>query len=401
MNTTKQNFFIKREIDALNILKEYKIYDLYFSRMLYETESSNPSEWSEIKDLMHQLGRITGTLMKKLISLGYRKSVDLCVKGAKNIYKRTKDTGTAVKYLFYALLFFIIGYGGNTIKEKYNEKPIIPGTHLDFKEIDRNQTLIVTNKKGEKFYVKHEDSEHAPVIVKNNTKLNIEDNTLNIKNSEDNNLSPIMLLTSKEKKSEFYHASPEMIRALAEVEKFVDHIYDAKSGSTKQITKAQLSDPKVDATIGYGHKLTPQERRDWSFNKKVTKQEALELYKIDLKEVERILNLNLKKLSYDSKVEYSQGLIDGLISLLYNMGYGNTYGNGKKRMSELWRRLNNCRIDKKNNCINKSDVYYTISQARHQNITQPGHKYRREAECKIMQQLGKTVNPDLYHLVKI
>jgi hypothetical protein len=52
-----------------------------------------------------------------------------------------------------------------------------------------------------------------------------------------------------------------MIRALAEVEHFVDHIYDAKSGTTKQITKAQLSDPKVDATIGYGHKLTAKERQ--------------------------------------------------------------------------------------------------------------------------------------------
>ena len=96
-----------------------------------------------------------------------------------------------------------------------------------------------------------------------------------------------------------------MIRALAEVEHFVDHIYDAKSGSTKQITKAHLLNPKVDATIGYGHKLTPKERQQWSFNKKVTKQEALQLYKKDLGEVERILNANLKKLSYDSKVEYS------------------------------------------------------------------------------------------------
>ena len=391
-----------KEADALNVLREYEIYDLYFSRSLYESESVNSSEWNEIKDLMGQLGRVTGKLMIKLIKLGHRSAVALCVKAAKAIYNRTKNTGEATKYMFWALMMFTIGYTGNIIKDKYNENPIVPGTHVEYTEVDGRDTLIVQNAKGGSFMVQQSDISEAPSIIKitPEAEKKQKDNKLNGGSGDTDWSSPIMLLKPGQSKTSFYHASPQMIRALAEVEHFVDHIYDAKSGSTKQITKAQLLNHKVDATIGYGHKLTPKERQQWSFNKKVTKQEALQLYKKDLGEVERILNANLKKLSYDSKVEYSQGLIDGLTSLLYNMGAGNTYGNGKREMSELWKRLNNCRIDKKHNCINKSDVYFTISQARHQNITEPGHVYRREAECQIMQQIGKNVNGDLYHLVK-
>ena len=49
----------------------------------------------------------------------------------------------------------------------------------------------------------------------------------------------------------------------------------------------------------------------------------------DLSVVEKQVNNKLKTLPYDSKVEYSQGFIDGLISLNYNMGYGNMFGNTK------------------------------------------------------------------------
>lgn len=393
-NISKQDI---RYNEAMKVLKEYGIYDFYFSRSLYESESVNSTEWSEIKDLMGQLGKVTGLLMTKLIAMGKRSAVTMCVKTAKWLYEKHKNTGEATKYLFYSLLFFAVGYTGNMLKERYNDHPIVPGTHIDYTEIDGVDSLIVTNDKGGQFMVQQADVTEPPQIIKLNTaqkKGDVKPTTKPVDNT-----SPIMLLQPGEKKTSFYHASPEMIRALAEVERFVDHIYDAKSGSTKQITKAQLSDPNVDATIGYGHKLTKEERRAWSFNKHIDKNEAIALYKKDLGEVERILNANLKKLSYDSKVEYSQGLIDGLTSLLYNMGAGNTYGNGKREMSELWKRLNNCRIDTENNCINKADVYFTISQARHQNITEKGHIYRREAECQIMQQLGKSVNADLYHLV--
>ena len=111
--------------------------------------------------------------------------------------------------------------------------------------------------------VQQSDISEAPSIIKTTPEAEKKqkDNKLNGSNGDTDWSSPIMLLKPGELKTSFYHASPEMIRALAEVEHFVNHIYDAKSGSTKQITKAQLSDPKVDATIGYGHKLTAKERQ--------------------------------------------------------------------------------------------------------------------------------------------
>jgi hypothetical protein len=83
------------------------------------------------------------------------------------------------------------------------------------------------------------------------------------------------------------------------------------------------------------------------------------------------------------------------------MGPGNVTGTKTRQMSEFFRRLNNCRIDKKNGCVDKSDVYFTISQIRNQNITEPGHIARREQECQIAQQIGDKINPSLYNLKKI
>lgn len=380
-------FETSENLEALVLLKKYRIYDWYYSRSLYESESVNSSEWDEAKELLGQLGKITGRLMKILIKIGKRDAVRICVDAAKTIYKKTKDTGETTKYLFYALLFFAVGYIGNSFKEKYNSSPVVPGTQIEYREIDGKRTMVVTNKKGKKFFVSQDDVSSPPSVVREKPN----------EAKTDEKECPITLIEKGQRKTSFYKASPEMIKAIAEVEHFVDHIYDAKSGSTKQITKAQLLDPKVDATIGYGHKLTPAERKAWSFNRKITKEDALKLFEKDLYEVEKILNANLKKLPYDSKVEYSQGLIDGLTSLLYNMGSGNTYGNARRPMSELWKRLYKCRVDDKDG-VNVRDVYYAISQARHQNITARGHVFRREAECKIMQQTGDKVDPKLYHL---
>ena len=108
------------EQQTINVLKEFGIYDLYYSRKLYETESVNKNDWNEVKDLLGQLGKVTGRLISKLLSIGKRKTVELCVKAAKNIYQTTKDNGEAIRYLFYTLLFFVVGYTGNMMKERYN-----------------------------------------------------------------------------------------------------------------------------------------------------------------------------------------------------------------------------------------------------------------------------------------
>ena len=122
------------------------------------------------------------------------------------------------------------------------------------------------------------------------------------------------------------------------------------------------------------------------------------MFKKDAKEHEKLLNNSLKKLPYYDKVQFSQGAIDGFFSIFFNAGVGNMTGNATRAESEFWKRLGNCRIDKENHCINKADVYYTISQLRHQNITEPGHVARRNAECLIAQQIGDKINPSLYNL---
>ena len=390
--------------ELLCCLKEYEIYDWYYSQRLYESESINSNDWAEVKDLLGQMGRVTAKLILKLSQMGKKAAVNLCVTAAKNLYKKYHDVGEATKYLFWALMMFVIGYGGNALKDKYNFHPIVPGTFITFEEEKGVDTLTVTNQRGGVFTVSQPDVEKAPVITlvkksqpKKAAASSPEQKQMQKDAAIRNSKSPIRLLTPGEEKSNFYTASPEMIKALCNVEKFVDHIYDAKVG-TEQIRKGDMGVKSKDLTIGYGHKLTLEERKNWSWNKRITKEEAFELFKKDLRSTEKQLNSCLRKLPYDKKVEYSQGLIDGLTSVLFNCGYGNMFGAGSREQSELWRRLGNCRIDKVNNCIDRSDIDFTLAQTNRQNITERGHYARRRAEYFIMMQPFGQVKPELYNL---
>ena len=208
--------------------------------------------------------------------------------------------------------------------------------------------------------------------MKNDVKKSADDG-----NKPKSNISPITLLKPGQKHPEFYHGSPQIYRAIAEVEQFVDHIYDAKSGK-KQIRKEDMMNMKKDLTIGYGHKLTKEERKTMAFNTRWTKEKAFEVFKKDIKEHEKIMNSKLRTLHYYDNVIFSQGFVDACLSIFFNSGSGNMTGSATRSQSEFWKRLNNCRVDKENGCIDRSDVYFTISQLRHQFITEPGHVARRE-----------------------
>lgn len=54
------------EDEAKHMLREFGIYDWYYSKVLFESEVTNDNEWDEVKDLLGQMGRLTGTLLKKL-----------------------------------------------------------------------------------------------------------------------------------------------------------------------------------------------------------------------------------------------------------------------------------------------------------------------------------------------
>ena len=206
--------------DARMMLREFGIYDWYYSRALFESEVTNNNDWDEVKDLLGQMGRITGTLLKKLTQIGKKKVAQLCVKRGREIFMENKDIAAAIKYTFWSLLFFTIGYTGNMFKERYNEHPIVPGTQIEY-NTDENgtDTMTVTNSRGGQFTVQAK-GEETPKIVnvkKSDTpveKMKSDVESSSSSKSNNNNISPIMLLKPGQKHPDFYHGSNEIYKAI-------------------------------------------------------------------------------------------------------------------------------------------------------------------------------------------
>ena len=368
-------------------LQEMMSYD--FNKIeLYESIFGNKKDINKLKRDYNILRKAIPDLIYRLVKIGKKAVVDLVVSTAKKAIEHGRDNIEALRYTFYALLFFAIGYTGNSLKDKYNEQPIIQGTHIETTIVDGNDTIVVYADDDTTTVIMQPDKSKAPVVSVSKPKREL---------TSYNDESPIRLLKTNETKTRYYHASDDMLSALADVEHFVDHIYDTANRNRK-ITKRDMLNPKVDLTIGYGHKLTKEERQKWNINKKVTKADAYEMFKDDVAKQERIMNIKLSQLPYDDRVEYSQGMIDGLLSMQFNIGAGNLYGSNTKQPSEFWKRMCNCRIDRKHGCINKSDIEYSLAQINSQNVFMKGHKTRRRAEYFIaMQPFGK-VNSELYNL---
>lgn len=371
-------------------------------------------DYEEFKFIMGRLRWIIPSLIKKLTQIGAKKAVELVCKYGKKLYNAQKKSA-AIRYILYGLVFIAITTGIYTVKT-YNEKPVIPDTKVEYSDEDKSMVVYEEDKATAKFVM---DENEEPTIVRpddnkipdtrnvnntttdNNTEAILDDTDEKKKSQLSTKVkytSPIVLLDDNMKKSDSYKMSDEMVEALMKVEDFVDHIYDAKNPKR---TNINMNDMRQDLTIGYGHKLTKAERKAWSKNKKMSREEAERIFREDLKETEKYLNKKLAQLPYDSKVEYSQGFVDGMGSLLFNMGYGNMFGAGRREESEFWSRLNKCRIDKNNNCMNVSDINFSIGAVRNQNITERGHIARRKAEYRIMMQPLGVMNPELYDLKKL
>lgn len=380
-----------KEADILRekLLERYGIKDIMYSGIeqmsilsINEDVFDNSSDKEAISKHMSSLKKIIPDLMAKLIKVGAKASVNMIVKGAKIAYQSGKSNPEIVKNVFYGLLFLAIGLIGNNIKEKYNEHPVIPGTQIETTTVDGKEAMVVYGE-DDTLIVSQPVENAAPKIVKASEGYN--------------NVSPIKLLSPGEQKIQYYHISPEMLDALWEVESFVDHIYDARKPSRVPKNQRELLDGS-DWTIGAGHKLTKKECKEMNFRKKLTVAQGKELFKNDMKEHEQIVNNMLKTLPYDKKVNYSQGIFDAIVSTEMNMGAGNFRGNATRPPCEFWRRLNNCRIDRKNGCINKSDIEYSLAKINTQNVILKGHQTRRRAEYFIaMQPYGK-VDASLYKL---
>ena len=122
-------------------------------------------------------------------------------------------------------------------------------------------------------------------------------------------------------------------------------------------------------SIGWGHHTS-----DIKANQTITQAKADAWLAADIKDAEMYANLLLKSLPY--KFEFSQGFFDGLVSLVYNCGYGNV------KNTKFYAALNRCRV--KDGKMNESDFNYTVSFVRTTNITAAGHKPRRRAEMNMM-----------------
>ena len=216
----KNNIFYESVLTTrqrISILKEYDIYDLLYNDLNEDFSLDSSEDIGKIKLHLGKLKKIIPDLIYRLIKVGAKESIKLIIKATKQLIKLGKSNSESVKYMFYSLLFLATGLIGNTIFN-YNDNPVIDNTHIEMKTIGKEESLIIHDNDSV-YLVQQPNKDSAPIIKK----------TEAVNNDE----QPIKLLANKERKSSYYKTSNEMAEALKEVEKYVDHIYDAKKPSRK------------------------------------------------------------------------------------------------------------------------------------------------------------------------
>lgn len=120
-------------------------------------------------------------------------------------------------------------------------------------------------------------------------------------------------------------------------------------------------------TIGYGHYMN-----DGMIYESITLEEAEMLFEEDIMEAEESINRLLKPF----ECEFSQGFVDGMVSLVYNCGERGV------KTSTFYKRLKKCRIS--NDEMLEKDLNYALSAVKTLRTTHKGHKRRRAQEFKMM-----------------
>ena len=380
----------KTKTDYKSVIEQYGLSPLLYPTVnesfIQELLKGNSEDWNEMKDLLGKLRILIPKLIIKITKLGGRTALNLTIAVAKRAYRQGKKHKKILLDLFYALVFLLIGYTGNSVLRNYNEHPTVKGTQMEIV----GDSLQITNTEESSVTVVSQPKKSEP----------IKDEEKKQESHQTTSEHTIRLLKKGETDPTFYKVSDKMAKAIFECESCILRLYDAKKPRRK-ITKKDILNPKVDLTWGAGHKLTPAERKSVRPNSKLTNQQALQLFKKDLRQKEIELNKALKRdIPWINKVVISQNFFDGLFSLTFNMGIGNMAGNSTKQPCEVWKRLQRCRIDKKNGCINQNDINYVISQVKNQNITEKGHYFRRKKESEIMSKGNNDITQSLdYHLI--
>jgi len=127
-------------------------------------------------------------------------------------------------------------------------------------------------------------------------------------------------------------------------------------------------------TIGYGHVIYEND-----IPHSITKSYADKLFERDMNKFDASVRTMLSEL--DHRFLYTQGFVDGLVSLTYNCGPDGV------RKTRFWKRMKACRYDKKTKSINKQDLIYAIEAVKTANISsiyKNGHQNRRKKEHNTM-----------------
>ena len=264
------------------ILKEYGIYEMFSDESINEAINLDSSKDKEdVRRLMGRLKVIIPALIKKLVKIGAKESVMATIKTYKAAIKFDKNHNHVLREMFFALLMLAVGMVGNEMIHKYNENPVEKGTQIQY---DKNsETMTVTNDNGDNVLELEMDGQGVPQVVEQSNDAEtvsaaptvskpkqVQNQQVSKRNADD---EPIRMLKKGERKVTNFKPSAKIVRAIAETEQFVDHIYDAANPKAK-VTKRDMLNMKKDITCCYGHALTVAERKAWSPNKKFTKAEG-------------------------------------------------------------------------------------------------------------------------------
>ena len=391
------------------ILKEYGIYEMFLDESINEAINLDSTKDKEdVRRLMGRLKVIIPALIKRLVKIGAKESVLATIKTYKAAIKFDKNHNHVLREMFFALLMLAVGMVGNEMIHKYNENPVEKGTQIQYDK--QSETMTVTNEKGENVLELEMDGQGVPQVVEENDAETVSDalavnkpkqvqkQQVSKRNADD---EPIRMLKKGERKITNFKPSAKIVRAIAETEKFVDHIYDAGNPRAK-VTKKDMLNMKKDITCCYGHALTVAERKAWSPNKKFTKAEGHAIFAKDLNAHAQIVNMKLEQLPWYKDVQFSQNAFDGILSTFFNVGAGKITGNATRLESEFWRTMQRVRTSDNGKHLIR-DIDFAFSKLNNLMVNgknQAGVKTRRRNEYLLMTCPLSKLSDKYYHLMR-
>ena len=202
-----------------SIIEQYGLSPLLYPTInesfIQELLKGNSEDWNETKDLLGKLRILIPKLIVKITKLGGRTALNLTIAVAKRAYKQGKKSNKILLDLFYALVFILVGYTGNSVLKNYNEHPTVKGTQM----VMVGDSLQITNTEGSSVTVVSQPNKSEPIKVEEKKQ----------DSRQTTSTHTIRLLKKGETPPTFYKASDKMAQAIRECEGCVLHLYDANN----------------------------------------------------------------------------------------------------------------------------------------------------------------------------